>query len=65
MSDIIPLECPRCKHAWQKSLRLLERDEEIYRQAKGEAERAPEKIASYRDQCPVCGIYVIVSVQED
>jgi hypothetical protein len=65
MSDIIPLECPRCKHTWQKSVRLLESADQIYRQIKGEAQPAPEKIATYRDQCPVCGIYVVVTVQEE
>lgn len=65
MSDIIPLECPRCKHTWEKSLRMLERVEDIYRQAKGEPQPLSGKIANYRDQCPICGTYVIATVEAD
>lgn len=64
MDDKITLTCPRCHTAWEKSLSALERYDEIYRGMKGE-EKAPEKIAKYRAQCPVCGIYIIATVEED
>ncbi len=67
MSDMIPFECPRCRHRWEKSPRLLERVEDIYRRVEAAAQPAPApgKIVNYRDQCPICGTYVIVTVEED
>ncbi len=67
MSDMIPLECPRCRHTWEKSLRALQRVDDIYRLAKGAPQPlpAPGKIANYRDQCPICGTYVIATVEAD
>lgn len=65
MSDLIPLECPRCRHTWEKSLGKLERVDDIYRQAKGEPRPSAGKITNYRDQCPICGTYVIATVEAD
>lgn len=64
MDDHIPLNCPRCGHAWEKSLGELENYEDIYRGVKGK-EEPKAKVVKYRAQCPVCGTYVIVTVQED
>lgn len=65
MNEKIKLTCPRCQNAWEKSLRELETFEDIYRGNKGSHQPARKAIAKYRDQCPACGTYVIVTVQED
>lgn len=67
MDDKIPLTCPRCKNAWEQSLRALERVDDIYRSTKGPAqpEKPAGKVANYRAQCPVCGTYVIATVEEE
>ena len=64
MDDYIKLTCPRCKNNWKKSLNELERFEDIFRSSKGK-EEPNGKIARYRTQCPVCGTYVVITVQED
>lgn len=69
MNDLIPLVCPRCKSTWEKSLSALECIDKIYRQSKGapppSAKPAPAKIGQYRDLCPICGTYVIVTVKKE
>ena len=64
MDDNVKLTCPRCQNTWEKSLGELEKVEDIYRNPKGK-EKPKEKITKYRAQCPVCGIFVVVTVQED
>lgn len=61
MNDKVKLKCPRCGHKWEKSLREMERVEEVFRDAK---EKPKDKTVKYRTQCPNDGTYVIVDVEE-
>ncbi len=65
MDDMIQFTCPHCGTVGNKSLRLLERVDDIYRGAPDQPAARGGKITEYRAYCSNCGHYVVVKVQED
>jgi endogenous inhibitor of DNA gyrase (YacG/DUF329 family) len=60
MSDLIEINCPRCKHTWRQSLADLEKMYTVYRD-----DTPPNEAETYRAKCPLCGTYVVITVGED
>lgn len=64
MSDKITVPpCPKCGNKWETTLKQLEKVEIGYR--KHDPNKPQKTVSQYRAQCPVCGTYVILDVQED
>lgn len=55
----IPFHCPQCSKEWRKDKAVL--DAQRQRIKRGDAK--PPHTKEYRDACPQCGTYAVVTVE--